>query len=77
MLGQIIPYSHQLYKHPLIDPLLDLEKLLLHSQLMICDKTATVNQHPPVHHPLDACYYLVVREPQLSQYLVSPWESIL
>jgi hypothetical protein len=24
---------------------------------------ATVNQHPPVHHPLDACYYRVVDEP--------------
>jgi hypothetical protein len=28
--------------------------------------TATVNQHPPVHHPLDARYYSVVNEPQLS-----------
>jgi hypothetical protein len=27
---------------------------------------ATVNQHPPVHHPLDAQYYSVVDEPQLS-----------
>jgi hypothetical protein len=26
----------------------------------------TVNQHPPVHHPLDARYYSVVDEPQLS-----------
>jgi hypothetical protein len=26
----------------------------------------TVNQHPRVHHPLDACNYLVVDEPQLS-----------
>jgi hypothetical protein len=34
---------------------------------------ATVNQHPPVHHPLDASYYSVVDEPQLSLYLVSPW----
>jgi hypothetical protein len=25
-----------------------------------------VNQHPPVHHPLDAHYYSVVDEPQLS-----------
>jgi hypothetical protein len=32
-----------------------------------------MNQHPSVHHPLDACYYSVVLEPQLSQYLVSPW----
>jgi len=28
--------------------------------------TATVNQHPPVHHPLDARYYSVMDEPQLS-----------
>jgi hypothetical protein len=34
---------------------------------------ATVNQHPPVHHPLDASYYSVVDEPQLSSNLVSPW----
>jgi hypothetical protein len=27
---------------------------------------ATVSQHPPVHHPLDARYYSVVHEPQLS-----------
>jgi hypothetical protein len=27
---------------------------------------ATVNQHPPVHHPLDAHYYSVVDELQLS-----------
>jgi hypothetical protein len=25
-----------------------------------------VNQHPPPHHPLDACYYSVVDGPQLS-----------
>ncbi len=25
-----------------------------------------LNQHPPVHHPLDACYYSVVDEPHLS-----------
>ncbi len=36
--------------------------------------SATVNQlHPPVHHPLDAGYYSVVDEPQLSLHLVSPW----
>jgi len=29
-------------------------------------KAATMNQHPPVHHPLDARYYSVVDEPQLS-----------
>jgi hypothetical protein len=34
---------------------------------------ATVNQNLPVHHPLDACYYSVVDEPQLNYYLVSPW----
>jgi len=28
--------------------------------------SATVNQHTPVHQPLDACYYSVVDEPQLS-----------
>jgi hypothetical protein len=32
--------------------------------------TATVNQHPPAHHPLDAHCYSLVDEPQLSQYLV-------
>jgi len=26
----------------------------------------TVNQHTPPHHPVDACYYSVVDEPQLS-----------
>jgi hypothetical protein len=34
---------------------------------------ATVNQHPPAHHPLDACYYSVVDEPQMREYLVSFW----
>jgi hypothetical protein len=34
---------------------------------------AIVNPHPPPHHPLDAYYYLVVDERQLSYYLVSPW----
>jgi hypothetical protein len=34
---------------------------------------ATVNQHPPVHHPLDVCYDSVVDDPQLSYYLVSSW----
>jgi hypothetical protein len=36
---------------------------------------ATLNQHPPVHHhPLDACYYSVMDETQLSvNNLVSPW----
>jgi hypothetical protein len=33
--------------------------------------TATVNQHPPVHHPQDACYDSVVDDPQLSYYSVS------
>jgi hypothetical protein len=27
---------------------------------------ATVNQHPPAHHPLDSCYYSVMDEPQMS-----------
>jgi hypothetical protein len=27
---------------------------------------ATVKWHPQAHHPLDACYYSVVDEPQLS-----------
>jgi hypothetical protein len=27
---------------------------------------ATVNQHPPAHHPLDAHYHSVVDEPYLS-----------
>jgi hypothetical protein len=30
------------------------------------EKKATMNQHPPVHHPLDASCYSVVDEPQLS-----------
>jgi hypothetical protein len=34
-------------------------------------KHATMTQHPPAHHPLDACYYSVVHEPQVSEYLVS------
>ncbi len=34
---------------------------------------ATTNQHPWAHHPLDACYYSVVDELQLSLYMVSPW----
>jgi hypothetical protein len=38
---------------------------------------ATFNQHPPSHLPLDAHYSSVVDEPQLSQYLISPWEPIL
>jgi hypothetical protein len=25
-----------------------------------------VNQHPPVHHPLDASYFSVMDEPQMS-----------
>jgi hypothetical protein len=29
---------------------------------------AKVNQHPPTHHPLDACYDLVVDESQLSSF---------
>jgi hypothetical protein len=29
-------------------------------------KGATMNQHPPPHHPLDAHYYSIVDEPQLS-----------
>jgi hypothetical protein len=36
-------------------------------------REATLNQHPPAHHPLDAPYYSVVDEPQLSLYFVSPW----
>jgi hypothetical protein len=35
--------------------------------------TATVNQHLPVHHPLDACYDSAVDETQLSYYPVSSW----
>jgi hypothetical protein len=34
---------------------------------------ATVNQHPPVHHPPDASYDSVMDDPQLSYYLVSSW----
>jgi len=35
--------------------------------------SATMNKHPPVHHPLDACYDTVVDDPQLSYYPVSSW----
>jgi hypothetical protein len=35
--------------------------------------SGTMNKHPPVHHPLDACYDLVVDDPQLSYYPVSSW----
>jgi hypothetical protein len=28
-------------------------------------KLDTINQHPPAHHPLDACYNSVVDQPQL------------
>jgi hypothetical protein len=34
---------------------------------------ATVNQHPPVRHPLDACYDSVVDDPQLSYYPILSW----
>jgi hypothetical protein len=42
--------------------------------IQICDSQheeyyltgAKVNQHPPAHHPLDACYYSVMDEPQMS-----------
>jgi hypothetical protein len=30
------------------------------------EKKATMNQHPPAHHPLDASHYSVVDEPKLS-----------
>jgi hypothetical protein len=46
----------------------------------VCNQSkgkATVSQHPTAHHPLDACYYSVVDEPQLHQYMVSPWYPIL
>ncbi len=33
----------------------------------------TVNQHPPVHHPLDARCSSVVDESQMREYLVSLW----
>ncbi len=35
-------------------------------QLQYCFIAATVNQHTSMHHSLDACYYSVVDEPQLS-----------
>jgi hypothetical protein len=31
-----------------------------------CIKRATVSQHPPAHHPLDAPYYSIMDVPQLS-----------
>jgi hypothetical protein len=37
---------------------------------------ARVSQQSPAHHPLDAPYASVMDEPQLSQYLVSPWYPI-
>jgi hypothetical protein len=49
-----------------------LNKLGFHFALQLCSSipgstpTVTVNQHPPVHHPLDARNYSVVDEPQQS-----------
>jgi hypothetical protein len=34
---------------------------------------ARMNKNPTAQHPLDVLYDSVVDEPQLSQYLVSPW----
>jgi hypothetical protein len=31
-----------------------------------------IHQHTIIHW-MDACYYLVVDEPHLSYYLISPW----
>jgi hypothetical protein len=41
-------------------------ELLKPSQKYTLFDSATVNQHPPMHHPLDGRYYSVVDEPQLS-----------
>jgi hypothetical protein len=39
------------------------EKTKIRSTTLVYPK---VNRHPPVHHPLDACYDSVVDDPQLS-----------
>jgi hypothetical protein len=36
------------------------------AHLQLSTLMATANQHPLAHHPLDACYYSIVDEPQLS-----------
>jgi hypothetical protein len=35
-------------------------------KITLTQKRATVNQHPPAHHPMDGHYYSVVDEAQLS-----------
>jgi hypothetical protein len=42
------------------------ECFAIHCTRVISHYSATVNQHPPAHHPLDAYYYSVLDEPQLS-----------
>ncbi len=41
------------------------------SNMSMYESWAKVNQHPPMHHPLDTRYGSVVDDLQLSYYLVS------
>jgi hypothetical protein len=36
------------------------------AHLQLFTLTATTNKHPSAHHPLDAHYYSIVDEPQIS-----------
>jgi hypothetical protein len=47
--------------------------IMVRLQLLGYSGLHTVNQHPPVHHRLDARFDSVVDDRQLSQYLVSSW----
>ncbi len=42
------------------------EGMIIDTSSSSSSSSGPVNQHPPQHHPLDACYYSVVDEPQLS-----------
>jgi hypothetical protein len=42
-------------------------KIIFHNEtLKPCISWAIMNQHPPIDHPLNACYYSIVDELQLS-----------
>jgi len=58
---------HPMYEIP--------KRIFLHGALVVVGSfnLATMNQHPLIHHPLDACYDLVGDDPQLSHYRVSSW----
>ncbi len=50
-------------RHPLLYVII--EKLIPIIHVCVYVISATLNQHPPAHHPLDVHYYSVVDEPQL------------